>query len=69
MWTLPLQAGESLWHRKPSDFIILLLELDSYQFNGKNGRETLATEMILRQQMCNSETTILFFYGLRPRNL
>lgn len=69
MWTLPLQAGESLWNRKPPDFVSLLLELDSYQFSGKNGRETLATGMILRQQMCNSETTIPFFYDLRPRKL
>lgn len=66
LWSL-YQAGEGLEPLKLSDFVIPLLELDSYRFSGKNRRETLETGKILRQQMCNRKTTAPPFCGWRQR--
>lgn len=46
---LRVSAGGGPEHRKRSDSVLPLFELDSYQFSGKNGRETLATGKRRRQ--------------------
>lgn len=69
LWSLLFQAGEGLEHLKVADFVTPLIEWDSYQFNGKNRRETLATGKILRSQMLNGKTTILFFCVLGAKEV
>lgn len=68
LWSLLFQAGEGLEHLKLSNFVIPLVDLDSYRVSGKNRRETLASGKILRQQMCNWKTAVPFFCGWREGN-